>query len=108
MDGSPTSVLVVALAGTPFAEGVAALLDARPGTSLVVCDVAALERPGPGELDQLGRLRLVTRRRVCGLVLRNAGGRLRLLLAVTGLDEVFVCEGTPVAEGSPEGGTAPR
>lgn len=102
VDGAP---LVVALGGAgpagltglvDFAEDVAALLDARPAARLVICDVAALERPRPADLDQLGRLRLATRRRGCDLVLRNAGLRLRLLLELTGLDEVFACEGSVV------------
>jgi hypothetical protein len=76
---------------------VIALLDAFPGARLVICDVAALVRPGPADLDQLGRLRIVTRRRGCGLVLRHAGLRLRLLLELTGLDEVLVCEGASSA-----------
>lgn len=81
--------------GERVADQVAALLDGLPDVRLVVCDVTALVRPGPADLHQLGRLRLVTRRRGCGLVLRNAGLRLRLLLELTGLDEVFVCEGAP-------------
>ena len=101
MDGAPVVIVLgPAAIGASAAERAEALLAASPGTRLVVCDVAALLRPGPADLNQLGRLRMATRRRGCGLVLRNAGVRLRLLLELTGLDEVFVCEGAPAADGA--------
>lgn len=53
-------------------------------------DVSAIERPTREDLEQLARQRLDARRRGCELVLTGVGERLRLLLTVTGLDEVFV------------------
>jgi hypothetical protein len=76
---------------------VTALLNARPGTVVVVCDVRGLVRPGAADLDRLGRLRLVTRRRGCALVLRNTPLRLRLLLELAGLSEVFECDVWPAS-----------
>jgi len=56
----------------------------------VLYDASAIDRPTREDLQQLARLRLAARRRGCDLVLTGVGERLRLLLAVTGLDEVFV------------------
>jgi anti-anti-sigma regulatory factor len=66
--------------------------------------VSSIERPTRADLEQLARRRLEARRRGCELVLTGVGERLRLLLAVTGLDEVFVIgEGPPRALPGPEG-----
>jgi len=54
-----------------------------------VCDVAALVRPTPADLDQLARLRVVACRMGRTLRLGNVGPRLGLLLELTGLAEVF-------------------
>lgn len=63
-------------------------------------DVSTIERPTRADLEQLARRRLDARRRGCELVLTGVGERLRLLLAVTGLDEVFVIgDGAPETEG---------
>lgn|GEM_PF-3058946 len=62
-------------------------------------DVSGIEQPGRADLEQLARRRLEARRRGCELVLIGVGERLRLLLTVTGLDEVFVIgETAPDAE----------
>jgi anti-anti-sigma regulatory factor len=53
-------------------------------------DVSGIERPTKADLEQLARRRLEARRRGYELVLIGVGERLRLLLTVTGLDEVFV------------------
>jgi len=52
-------------------------------------DVSIIERPTRDDLERLVRRRLDARRRDHELVLTGVGERLRLLLAVTGLDEVF-------------------
>ncbi|MEY9888866.1 anti-anti-sigma regulatory factor [Catenulispora sp. MAP12-49] len=66
-------------------------------------DVSSIERPTRADLEQLARRRLEARRRGCELVLTGVGERLRLLLAVTGLDEVFVLGEAP-PEALPEPG----
>jgi hypothetical protein len=73
-------------------ERLAGLLARRPGTRVVVCEVASLTAPGPADLDCLARLRIVARRAGADLVLRGAGRRLRLLLALTGLAQLLRCE----------------
>ncbi|WP_431676389.1 hypothetical protein [Kitasatospora sp. KL5] len=78
--------------GPPLPERLAGLLAERPAVRLVVCEVASLTAPGPADLDRLARLGLVARRAGADLVLRGAGRRLRLLLALTGLAEVLRCE----------------
>ncbi|MBS2546848.1 hypothetical protein KGQ19_08195 [Catenulispora sp. NL8] len=62
-------------------------------------DVSSIERPTRADLERLARRRLDARRRGNELVLTGVGERLRLLLAVTGLEEVFLMDG-----GSSEGG----
>ncbi|GAA1970774.1 hypothetical protein GCM10009838_32470 [Catenulispora subtropica] len=52
-------------------------------------DASAIERPTREDLHRLARMRLAARRDGCDLVLTGVGRRLRLLLAVTGLAEVF-------------------
>jgi anti-anti-sigma regulatory factor len=52
-------------------------------------DVSTIERPTGADLEALARRRLDARRRGYELVLTGVGERLRLLLAATGLDEVF-------------------
>lgn len=56
---------------------------------IVLYDASAIERPTREDLHRLARLRLEARRGGCDLVLTGVGQRLRLLLAVTGLDELF-------------------
>lgn len=58
--------------------------------------MSGIERPTRADLEQLARRRLDARRRGCDLVLIGVGERLRLLLAVTGLDGVFV-----IGDGAP-------
>lgn len=67
--------------------------------------MSGIERPTRADLEQLARLRLDARRRGCELVLTGAGERLRLLLAVTGLEAVFLIggEGAPEAVAEPDG-----
>jgi anti-anti-sigma regulatory factor len=73
-------------------------------------DVSTIERPTRADLERLARRRLDARRRGCELVLTGVGARLRLLLAMIGLDEVFVIGGeepaasaTTTAEAEPDG-----
>jgi hypothetical protein len=63
-------------------------------------DVSTIERPTRADLQALARRRLDARRRGNELVLTGVGERLRLLLAATGLDEVFTFEG---CEAEPDG-----
>ncbi|NUR25123.1 MAG: hypothetical protein HOV83_04620 [Catenulispora sp.] len=56
---------------------------------IVLYDASALDRPTREDLHRLARLRLEARRSGCDLVLTGVGQRLRLLLTVTGLDELF-------------------
>lgn len=56
---------------------------------IVLYDASAIDRPTREDLHRLARMRLDARRGGCDLVLTGVGQRLRLLLAVTGLDEVF-------------------
>ena len=56
---------------------------------IVLYDASAIERPTREDLQRLARLRLEARRGGCDLVLTGVGQRLRLLLTVTGLDELF-------------------
>lgn len=71
-------------------------------------DASAIDRPTRADLEWLARRRLDARRRGCELVLTGVGERLRLLLAVTGLDEVFTiaADGTSEPEGSAGAGAA--
>ena len=64
-------------------------------------DVSTVEQPTRADLERLARRRLDARRRGCELELTGVGARLRLLLALTGLDEVFVIGGAaPPDEGA--------
>ena len=60
--------------------------------------MSTIERPTTADLERLARRRLDARRRGCELVLTGVGVRLRLLLAVTGLDEVFLIGGEGVPD----------
>jgi hypothetical protein len=75
---------------------------------IVLYDASAIDRPTREDLHRLARLRLAARRGGCDLVLTGVGQRLRLLLAVTGLDEVFTiaADGTSEPEGSAGAGAA--
>lgn len=69
--------------------------------------MSTIEQPTRADLERLARRRLDARRRGCELVLTGVGEQLRAVLALTGLDEVFVL-GDPeppehVAELAPEG-----
>lgn len=59
--------------------------------------MSAVEQPTRADLERLARRRLDARRRGCELELTGVGERLRLLLMLAGLDEVFVIgdEGPP-------------
>lgn len=73
-------------AGPFLCDQLAALLTDRPDAVVVVCDVSALERPTPADLDHLGKLRTTARRMGRDLELSGVGPRLRLLLTLTGLE----------------------
>jgi hypothetical protein len=55
--------------------------------------VSAIDRPTGADLEWLARRRLDARRRGYDIELVGAGERLRLLLALTGLDEMLVIGG---------------
>ncbi|MEW1911309.1 hypothetical protein AB0442_23150 [Kitasatospora sp. NPDC085895] len=78
--------------GPALPEHLAGLLAEQSDIRLVVCEVASLTAPGPADLDRLARLSLVARRAGADLLLRGAGQRLQLLLALTGLAEALRCE----------------
>ena len=69
--------------------------------------MSTIEQPTRADLERLARRRLDARRRGCELVLTGVGEQLRAVLALTGLDEVFVLGGPEppeqVAELAPEG-----
>jgi ABC-type transporter Mla MlaB component len=58
---------------------------------LIVCDVGALDDPDADTLDLLCRLQLTAKRLGRRVLLRDACGELRDLLAWTGLTEVMPC-----------------
>ncbi|MEU2726069.1 STAS domain-containing protein [Streptomyces smyrnaeus] len=78
-------------AGPFLCDQLAALLANRPDAAVVVCDVSAVERPTPADLDHLAQVRLAARRVGRDLVLRGVGPRpqLVLVLVLTGLGGVF-------------------
>jgi anti-anti-sigma regulatory factor len=80
-------------AGPFLTDQLAALLAHHPEATLVVCEVAAIERPTAADLDHLARLRLTARRAGRELVLADPPERLRLLLMLTGLDDPSVVGG---------------
>ncbi|MFF4652049.1 STAS domain-containing protein [Streptomyces sp. NPDC001380] len=65
------------------------------GAARVVCDVGRLDAPDAVALEALARLGLTAARRGRHIGLRGAGGRLRALLALTGLDEVLALRSSP-------------
>jgi ABC-type transporter Mla MlaB component len=89
-------------------ERVRAILEGA--TAVVVCDVAAIDRPDAETVEVLARLQLAARRSGCRVRLRHACGELRDLLELMGLSEVVPCSGSDlepgrqVEEGEPPGG----
>jgi anti-anti-sigma regulatory factor len=71
-------------------ERAAALL-AADGADLVVCDVAALDSANAVVVDALARLQLTARRLGRRVLIRDACGELRDLLALVGLGDVLPC-----------------
>ena len=94
-EGSPPDAVVFELG--PLAAGAApflcdqltALLLERPEARSVWCDVSAIVRPTPSDLDHLARLRVAAARMERTVRLRGAAPRLAVLLTLTGLAEVF-------------------
>jgi anti-anti-sigma regulatory factor len=74
-----------------LSERLVALLRDTPA-DVVICDVGAITDPDASTLEVLARLQLMARRLGCGMRLHGASGRLRALLAVTGLSEVLPLE----------------
>ncbi|MEU9075887.1 STAS domain-containing protein [Kitasatospora sp. NPDC048538] len=66
----------------------------RPDRALV-CDLGALDAPDLAVVDALARLRLAAGRHGVGVVLRNAGGPLRELLAFSGLAALLPAAADP-------------
>ncbi|MEV7022475.1 STAS domain-containing protein [Kitasatospora sp. NPDC093558] len=65
----------------------------------LTCDLAALTAPDLAVVDALARLRLAAARHGVGLLLLNASGRLRELLAFSGLADVLPVASGPAAPG---------
>ncbi|MFB7475895.1 STAS domain-containing protein [Kitasatospora sp. NPDC056184] len=63
-----------------------------PADRVLRCDLGALTAPDLAVVDALARLRLAAARHGVRLVLRNAGGPLRELLAFSGLAAVLPVE----------------
>jgi anti-anti-sigma regulatory factor len=111
-DGSPPDSVVFELG--PLAAGAApflcdqltALLLDRPEARWVWCDVSAIVRPAPSDLDHLARLRVAAARLDRTVRLRGVTPRLATLLALTGLAEVFGL-GTTEGNGAEPGDRAP-
>lgn len=78
-------------------ERVRAILEGA--TAVVVCDVAALDRPDAETVEVLARLQLAARRSGCRMHIRHACGDLRDLLELTGLSEVVPCSGSDLEPG---------
>ena len=76
-------------------ERVRALL-LRTEAPLVICDVGALLEPDAGTIDALARLQLTVRRMGREMLLLDAAGELRDLLALTGLSDVVPCAELPL------------
>ncbi|MFF2142106.1 STAS domain-containing protein [Kitasatospora sp. NPDC058190] len=60
-----------------------------PDEAVLTCDLGALTAPDLAVVDALARLRLAAARHGVGLVLLNAGGPLRELLAFSGLSALL-------------------
>ena len=85
--------------GGPVARDAVPTLLRRIGTllegnddDLIVCDVGALDDPDADTLDLLCRLQLTARRLGRRVLLLEASGELKDLLAWTGLGEAMPCE----------------
>jgi anti-anti-sigma regulatory factor len=65
------------------------LLDASDAER-VLCDMTEFATPDAVAIDALGRLQLAVRRRGKSIELTNASPELRALLALVGLEDVFV------------------
>jgi hypothetical protein len=70
----------------------AARLDGRGG-GVVICDVAAVSRPGVVTVEALARLRLTARRHGWTLVVHGAGADLRELVGLLGLADALLQAG---------------
>ncbi|MDX3515215.1 hypothetical protein [Streptomyces caniscabiei] len=57
--------------GLRICDQLAVLLTNPPDAAVVVCDVSAVERPTPADLDHLAQLRLAARRAGRDVVLRG-------------------------------------
>jgi hypothetical protein len=91
---------VIARADIPaLCARLAAILRAygRAGT-VVVCDVGGITEPSAVTVEALARLRLTARRLDADIRVRGADGRLRQLLAFTGLCQVIPVDGGSALE----------
>ncbi|MGH2674510.1 MAG: STAS domain-containing protein [Actinomycetota bacterium] len=94
--GSPHASIEIVIGGPLPPEHVPRLWE-RVGAiiegaaAVVVCDVAALDRPDAETVEVLARLQLAARRSGCRVRLRHACGELRDLLELMGLSEVVPC-----------------
>ncbi|MFF2078133.1 hypothetical protein ACFVXG_25670 [Kitasatospora sp. NPDC058162] len=75
--------------------------------AVLTCDLGALTAPDLAVVDALARLRLAAARHRVGVVLLNAGGPLRELLAFSGLAALLPGAVDPLSGVDPLGGAAP-
>lgn len=64
-------------------------VETTPGGPVLTCDLGALTAPDLAVVDALARLRLAAARQGVAVVLLNAGGPLRELLAFSGLSALL-------------------
>ncbi|MBD0670586.1 hypothetical protein BU198_26580 [Streptomyces sp. CBMA156] len=88
-------------------------METTPGSPVLTCDLGALTAPDLAVVDALARLRLAAARHGVAVVLLNAGGPLRDLLAFSGLAALLPGTADPLdlAEllgDGPHGGLPPR
>lgn len=104
---APAGTVVLVLTTDLDPAGVAALCRrlerslAGGGLRHVVCDAGAVRKPDLAVVDVVARLQLVAGRRGHRLRLVRAGGELRELLVLAGLDEVVPPARPPQPSGPP-------
>jgi ABC-type transporter Mla MlaB component len=74
------------------------LLRGRPG-DVVMCDVAAVDRPDVVTVEAVARLRMTARRHGSRLVVTGAGPDLLLLFGLLGLTDLLAPDGPAPASG---------
>ncbi|MFI8454175.1 STAS domain-containing protein [Kitasatospora sp. NPDC085464] len=72
-----------------------------PAATVLTCDLGALSAPDLAVVDALARLRLAAARHGVGVVLLNASGQLRELLAFSGLTALLPDAADPLGPTDP-------